>query len=207
MSRTVDVMHGPRPAGDLEQGSGAGPALHPGAPAPHPWPPHTCLELAALPAAVAYARLHARNLLWEWGSDWLAPVAELLVAELITNAVKAPAPGEEALVRLRLSSEGTHVLIEVWDADPWPPTAADRDEDGIPDPLAEKGRGLFLVTALSARWDWYLTKEPSGKVVWCEIEALSPAAQSGLVGNRPDRRYVRQLTWNQQVSGGSLHAD
>jgi anti-sigma regulatory factor (Ser/Thr protein kinase) len=179
MSHTVDVMPGPRPAGDLDQDSSAGSALHPDEPVPYPWPPHTCLELAALPTAVACARLHARNLLWEWGSDWLAPVAELLVAELMTNAVEATAPCDEALVRLRLSSEGTHVRIEVWDADPSPPAAADRDEDGRSDPAAEKGRGLFLVTALSARWDWYLTNEPTGKVVWCEIEALPPAARSG----------------------------
>ena len=32
--------------------------------------------------------------------------------------------------------------------------------------------GLFLVAALSNRWDWYLTEEPAGNVVWCEIEAL-----------------------------------
>jgi hypothetical protein len=32
-----------------------------------------------------------------------------------------------------------------------------------------RGRGLFKVAALSARWDWYLTKEPNGQVVWCEI--------------------------------------
>ena len=105
---------------------------------------------------MACARLHARNLLWEWGLDWLASDTELLVAELITNAVKAKAAREEATVRLRLSSEGTHVLIEVWDADPWSPPAA-----------------LFLVPALSARWGWYPTREPRGKVVWCEVETSS----------------------------------
>jgi len=89
--------------------------------------------------------------------DSVDPDAELLVAELMTNAVKATAARYEAAVRLRLSSDGTQVLIEVWDADPWSPPAA-----------------LFLVSALSARWGWYLTKEPRGKVVWCEIEALAP---------------------------------
>jgi anti-sigma regulatory factor (Ser/Thr protein kinase) len=158
MSRTVDVMHGSRPAGDLGQDPGVGAALHP-----------DYLEFAARPGAVACARLHARNMLWEWGLDWLAPDAELLVGELMTNAVRATAPRDEALVRLRLSSDRTQVLIEVWDPDPWPPAAADRDEDD--------GRGLFLVTALSARWDWYPTREPSGKVVWCEIDALSPARE------------------------------
>ena len=116
-------MPGSQPAGDLEQGPGVGPALHPGEPVPYPWPPHNYLELGALPTAVACARLHARNLLWEWGLDWLAPDAELLVAELVTSAVKATAARDEEAVRLRLSSDGTRVLIEVWDADPRPPAA------------------------------------------------------------------------------------
>jgi anti-sigma regulatory factor (Ser/Thr protein kinase) len=172
-------MQGSQPAGDLEQGSGVGPAVHPGGPAPYPWPSHNCLELGALPTAVACARLHARNLLWEWGLDWLAPDAELLVAELMASAVRATAARDEAAVRLRLSSDGTRVLIEVWDPDPWPPTAADRGQDGRPAPRGDRERGLFLVAALSARWDWYLTKGPNGKVVWCEIERLSPARHHG----------------------------
>ena len=93
-------------------------------------------------------------MLWEWGLDWLAPDAELLVAELVTNAIRAKAVRDEAAVRLRLSSEGSQVLIEVWDADRWSPPAA-----------------LFLVSALSARWGWYPTREPRGKVVWCQLEA------------------------------------
>jgi len=94
-------------------------------------------------------------MLWEWGLDWLASDAELLVAELITNAVKVKSGRDEAAVRLRLSSDGSQILVEVWDADPWSPPAS-----------------LFLVSALSARWDWYPTSEPRGKVVWCQVEAL-----------------------------------
>ena len=90
---------------------------------------------------MACARLHARNLLWEWGLDWLAPDAELLVAELVTDAVKATAAREEEAVRLRLSSDGARILIEVWDADPRPPTATDRGEDGRPDPRGRAGAG------------------------------------------------------------------
>ncbi len=66
----------------------------------------------------------------------------------------AKAVRDEAAVRLRLSSDGSQVLIEVWDADRWSPPAA-----------------LFLVSALSARWGWYPTREPRGKVVWCQLEA------------------------------------
>jgi anti-sigma regulatory factor (Ser/Thr protein kinase) len=85
----------------------------------------------------------------------LVPDAELLVSELMTNAVKATAGhDDQRAVRLRLSANGARVLIEVWDADPQPPAPEDLGEDEIPDPEEEGGRGLFLVTALSTRWDW-----------------------------------------------------
>ena len=48
------------------------------------------------------------------------------------------------------------------------------DDDGTLDPHEEGGRGLFLVETLSSRWAWYPAQELAGKVVWCEIEALSP---------------------------------
>ena len=119
-------MHGSQPRRGLGRGSGVDPALHPD----EPWPSDNCLEFGALPTAVACARLHARNLLWEWGLDWLAPDVELLVAELMANAVTATVVRDEAAVRLRLSSDGTRVLIEVWDADPWPPIPAERGGGG-----------------------------------------------------------------------------
>jgi anti-sigma regulatory factor (Ser/Thr protein kinase) len=87
----------------------------------------------------------------------------------VTNAVKATARHDQAAVRLRLSGDSGRVLIEVWDADPRPPAPKDPGEDGLPDPHEEGGRGLFLVAALSARWNWYPTREPAGKVVWCEL--------------------------------------
>ncbi|MGO8889571.1 MAG: VOC family protein [Streptosporangiaceae bacterium] len=37
-----------------------------------------------------------------------------------------------------------------------------------------RDQGLFLVAALSARWDWYLAQEPRGKVVRCELKAELP---------------------------------
>jgi anti-sigma regulatory factor (Ser/Thr protein kinase) len=99
---------------------------------------------------VPCARLHARQLLWEWGLNELASTIELLVSELMTNAVRVTAGhADQAAVRLRLSGDGTRVLIEVWDADPRPPAPKDLGENGAPDPQEEGGRGLFLVAALS----------------------------------------------------------
>lgn len=47
------------------------------------------LELAALPTAIACARLHAVNVLHEWGLRNLADDAALVVSELMTNALNA----------------------------------------------------------------------------------------------------------------------
>jgi anti-sigma regulatory factor (Ser/Thr protein kinase) len=173
LSRGTDAVHGPqRAATGPEPSSGVDPAFHLDEPES---PLRSYLELGALPTAVPCARLHARHVLWEWGLNGLAPDGELLVSELVTNAVKATAGRDGAAVRLRLSGDSTRVLIEVWDADPRAPEAKDLGEDGTLDPQEDGGRGLFLVAALSARWDWYPTREPAGKVVWCELEVLSPA--------------------------------
>jgi len=146
---------------------------------PQPWPLRSSLELGAMPTAVPCARLHARHLLWEWGLNGLAADTELLVSEMVTNAVKATAGQRQAAIRLQMSSDGASVLVEVWDADPQPPAPKDLTEDGRPDLQEEGGRGLFLVAALSSRWDWYRTREPSGKIIWCELEARS--AQQALL--------------------------
>jgi anti-sigma regulatory factor (Ser/Thr protein kinase) len=189
-SRRVGAVQGSQLAATgPEPSSGVGPAFHLDEPAP---PLRSYLELGALPTAVPCARLHARHVLWEWGLNRLASDSELLVSELVTNAVKATAERDQAAVRLRLSGDDARVLIEVWDADPGPPAPQNLCEDGTPDPQEEGGRGLFLVAALSARWDWYPTCEPAGKIVWCEIRALSPARREAGKGREP--RFVRMNT-------------
>jgi anti-sigma regulatory factor (Ser/Thr protein kinase) len=87
---------------------------------PHLWPLRSYLELGALPTAVPCARLHVRHLLWEWGLNGLAADTELLVSELATNAVKATAEQQQAVIRLRLSSDSARVLVEVWGVNPQP---------------------------------------------------------------------------------------
>jgi len=198
-SRRADAVQGPqRAATGPEPSSGVGPAFHLDEPEPSL---RSYLELGALPTAVPCARLHARHVLWEWGLNGLAPDIELLVSELVTNAVKATAGRDGAAVRLRLSGDSARILIEVWDADPRAPEPKDLGEHGTPDPQEERGRGLFLVAALSARWDWYPTREPEGKVVWCELEALSPrTARSGGGGRKPP--FVRRVSVDNLVLTG-----
>jgi hypothetical protein len=58
------------------------------------WPLRSHLELGALPGAVPCARLHARQVLWEWGLSQFSENAEMLVAELMTNAIQASLSAE-----------------------------------------------------------------------------------------------------------------
>jgi len=145
-----------------------------------PWPLHSHLELGAFPTAVSCARLHVRQMAWEWGLDGLAETAELLTSEIVTNAVKATAGRDRQLpVRLDLSSDKERLLIEVWDADPRPPALTGLGDDGMPAPADEGGRGLFLVATLSQRWNWYASQQHSGKVVWCQLQLSAGRGNHG----------------------------
>jgi hypothetical protein len=52
-------------------------------------PLQVLLGLGALPSAVGCARLHARNVMYEWNLPSVADTVELVVSELVTNAVRA----------------------------------------------------------------------------------------------------------------------
>jgi len=139
------------------------------------WPLRTYLELGALPGAVPCARLHARQVLWEWGLAVLAATVELILSELLTNAVQASegligsrhfgrwTPGLPP-VRLWLLSDRRRVVIRVWDSNHQAPKLQDAELD------AEDGSGLLLVESLSSDWGSYLSENSGGKVVWALIE-------------------------------------
>jgi anti-sigma regulatory factor (Ser/Thr protein kinase) len=136
------------------------------------WELCNVLELAALPSAVPCARLHARHLVREWGVlVGRADSTELLVSEMITNAVQVSREMSQAAVRLWLVSDRAQVLILAWDASPLPPVQTDPDES------AENGRGLLLVDAISDQWGWYFPRghmsasapDQRGKVVWAVV--------------------------------------
>jgi anti-sigma regulatory factor (Ser/Thr protein kinase) len=133
----------------------------------------THLELAALPTAVPCARLHVRSIAREWGLADQADVSELVVSELVTNAVQASdrltARADLAIVpvvRISVSSDGESLMLRVWDASPDMPVRKDPslDQDG--------GRGLMLVDTLSKEWGTY--QKANGKVVWAMITSADP---------------------------------
>lgn len=127
------------------------------------WPLVSSLEFGALATAVPCARLHTNTVLHEWGFGDLADDAELIVSELVTNALKASQSLQEIRpLALCLRSDRKRVIIEVWDHSPREPRSAPAGGD------AEGGRGLLVVDALSARWGYERTGY-SAKVVWAEL--------------------------------------
>jgi anti-sigma regulatory factor (Ser/Thr protein kinase) len=134
------------------------------------WTRQSVLAMAALPTATPCARLHARNLACEWGVGHLAATIELVVSELVTNAVQASMDHDErprftnehglACIHLRLSTDRHAALVEVWDENFRLPEPARPDLDD------ESGRGLMLVDALAKRWGWELASSGRGKIVW-----------------------------------------
>jgi anti-sigma regulatory factor (Ser/Thr protein kinase) len=129
-------------------------------PEPAAWPFSSHLELGALDSAVPCARLHARQVVREWGRPDLADTTELLVSELMTNAIRASGPWSPAIA-LWLFSDGRCVVIHVWDGSSEMPLCQDADAE------SETGRGLLLVETLSRDWGSYAGGD--GKVVWASI--------------------------------------
>jgi hypothetical protein len=138
------------------------------------WPLLSHVELRALPTSARSARLHTQSTLHRWrlgGLGGLAETAELVVSEIVTNAVRVSATvgprqretGQAApaqVLRLWLTSDGRSVLIQVWDGDHHRPVRKDVGPD------AEAGRGLLLIETLSTQWGWYAPDEQGGKIVW-----------------------------------------
>ncbi|MGW1108500.1 SpoIIE family protein phosphatase [Streptomyces sp. NPDC002540] len=109
------------------------------------------------PAAVAGVRARTARLLRTWGLEELEMTTELIVSELVTNAVRyATGP-----IRLRLLRQSV-LICEVSDTSSTSPRLRHaRTTD-------EGGRGLFLVAQLTRRWGTRYT--PEGKIIWTEQE-------------------------------------
>ncbi|AZM79885.1 GAF domain-containing protein [Streptomyces sp. KPB2] len=107
------------------------------------------------PAAVGEVRSQVTRRLGEWGLDDLVFTTELILSELVTNAIRYG--GETVHVRV---VRDRSLICEVFDSSSTSPHlryAAMTDEGG---------RGLFLVAQLAERWGTRYT--PAGKVIWAE---------------------------------------
>jgi serine phosphatase RsbU (regulator of sigma subunit)/anti-sigma regulatory factor (Ser/Thr protein kinase) len=117
---------------------------------------HASWKLAAKLTAARRARSLIRGPLRQWGLADQMPVAELVVSELVTNAVRYA----QGTIGLRLVFE-RGLFIEVIDDSAAVPRLRHPDEDD------ERGRGLQVVSQLAHRWG--TRRAGTGKVVWCEL--------------------------------------
>lgn len=124
---------------------------------------------ASTPGAV---RAFVSEMLSLWGSDGGRETACLLSSELATNAVLHA--GTDIIVRISLSDR--ELMIEVEDG-----------SSSLPEPIAltpdsERGRGLFLIQALSDRWG--ADRCSKGKIVWFEMPIDGNAGRPLVPGSR-----------------------
>jgi PAS domain S-box-containing protein len=127
-------------------------------PEPATRPPTVRLEIGADVREAARARTVALDTLGTWGEPAaLADVAELVVSELVTNALRYG--GGQMCLQLSRHEDG--VVVEVYDEGVGTPRRrrAGADEEG--------GRGLLLVASVADGWG--VRSRGDGKVVWCRL--------------------------------------
>jgi CheY-like chemotaxis protein/anti-sigma regulatory factor (Ser/Thr protein kinase) len=117
------------------------------------------LSLPRDPASLAVAREHVRSQLHAWGLPSLVDAAVLVVSELGGNAVEHARTGFDLRLQVR---QGRAVRVEVLDHGPGSPDLR------APDTTSERGRGLLLVSQLTASWG-VETISGNGKRVWAEL--------------------------------------
>jgi serine/threonine-protein kinase RsbW len=129
-------------------------------------PSRAVLDLGALPTAPGRARAWTGRILREWQLAGLSDSAELVVSELVTNALLGSLPLDGPLIRLTVALDQGELGIFVRDYCPGAPQPANAgDED-------ENGRGLLLVEAMSSRSGWYPREDGApGKVVWAVLSS------------------------------------
>ncbi|NNN32705.1 SpoIIE family protein phosphatase [Streptomyces sp. S3(2020)] len=126
-------------------------------------------DLPSDPAVVAQARNMATRQLIVWGREDLTDTTELVVSELVTNAIRhATGP-----IQLRLILEHT-LICEVFDASNSAPHLRH------PRTADEGGRGLFLISQVTRRWGTRYTGD--GKIIWAEQPLDHDALDFGTAG-------------------------
>ncbi|MGW3246105.1 ATP-binding SpoIIE family protein phosphatase [Streptomyces sp. NPDC001070] len=127
-------------------------------------------DFSADPTVVRTARHTAARQLREWGLDHLVPNTELIVSELVTNAIRHGA----GPIRLRLIQHQV-LTCEVFDSGSCHPRL--RQARGVD----ENGRGLFMIAQLCHRRGF--RSATGGKLVWVDQDL--PCAPSHADELRP----------------------
>jgi hypothetical protein len=143
------------------------------------------------PGSVRTARDFTVATLYRWGMAERSPDIAIVVSELMTNALRHALPGSghtrpRRPIRLGLLQPGPCVLCAV--ADPSKAAPAPR----TPGSLAETGRGLHIICALSDQWGC-TTPGDAGKVVWALFRSPLPPPSPARYPRRPARDRPQNL--------------
>lgn len=124
-------------------------------------------RLSRRPRSAPRARAALHAVLGDWGAGGdLLDTAELVLSELVTNALRVPVPSDRQIgIRIAHSSRDALLRLEVSDA------GSGRPEPGRAEADDEHGRGLRVVDALSHRWGVSARAGGIGKTVWSELKA------------------------------------
>ena len=145
------------------------------------------VRLASRLSAVAAARTEVETAICAWCVAVDPDVAILLTSELVTNAVTHAAArsgrngraarrgGAADAVLLVIAADDAGLRVDVHDGSVDLPVLADCPAEAD----AETGRGLLLVTSLSAEWGFYRT--PGGKAVYFTLHA-QPDVHGNAIG-------------------------
>jgi anti-sigma regulatory factor (Ser/Thr protein kinase) len=141
-----------------EPGADEGEPGHPG----HPGDPSAGeVHLTSLPESASTARRLSLSVIERWGLDHLADTVELLVSELVGNAVRHTGA---RTFGLRMHHRRGWIRVEVRDPSRALPCLLPVREMDV------SGRGLFLVDRLSDRWGVDLLAR--GKTTWFELRVV-----------------------------------
>jgi anti-sigma regulatory factor (Ser/Thr protein kinase) len=156
------------------------------------------VRLASRLSAVSAARTEVEAAICAWCVAVDPDVAILLTSELVTNAVTHAtahasrngravrrADAAEAVL-LVIAADDAGLRVDVHDGSGDLPVLADCPAEAD----AETGRGLLLVTSLSADWGFYRT--PGGKAVYFTLQAQPDV--HGVVIDRPDGHDPRSVS-------------
>jgi hypothetical protein len=153
------------------------------------WPPLICSQTQdPNDRAVCAGRAFSLATLQRWGVTERGGDIATVVSELLTNALRHAVPGLSQAsrawpVRLGLLHSGTFVLCAVADPSSSAPVLK------RPHGLAETGRGLLVVSALSDNWGYTACATPGGmgKVVWAMFITPHRAQRAQPAGPGPAR--------------------
>jgi DNA-binding NarL/FixJ family response regulator len=120
--------------------------------------PRAVRDLPQSLVSVREARHFLREVFGRWGLSHVEDAAQLVVSELVTNAVTHA----DSSCQLRLSRKASTVRVEVLDGGLGTPDPQPENPSG------EHGRGMHIVAVLSLAWGTEAL-DRGGKVVWAEL--------------------------------------